>query len=115
MGLHISLITDVEKEPNTAKHNMTYYYHYVALLYSPLFAKAGVLEAIYNGHSKPAGDIVEILCRGVADMKRRPEGYKNLGNILGRGSYEVALEFLSTFSKACRNHPEALAHVGNEY
>ena len=53
MGLHISLITDVEKEPNTAKHNMTYYYHYVALIYSPLFAKAGVsgghvLTAIVN-------------------------------------------------------------------
>jgi len=76
--------------------------------------KAGIYKACWRpeeiGATK-ASDIIEILTKGLEDMKARPEYFKNFDSDNGWGTYKDFLPWVESYLKACREYPEAIIIV----
>ena len=58
-----------------------------------------------------AKDIVDILERGLSDLKARPEYFKQFNSFNGWGMYEHFVPFVEEYLEACKDNPDALIKV----
>ena len=74
-------------------------------------SKAGIYEALWHpeeiGKTK-AGEIIELLEKGLADLKARPGYFEQFNSPNGWGMYEHFVPFVEKYLKACKENPDAI-------
>lgn len=78
---------------------------------TPMWREAGVYAALYESDGTPAGQWLDALRAGVADMEARPAVYEALNPPNGWGRYRHSLPFLRRWLALCEQHPKALVGV----
>jgi hypothetical protein len=77
-------------------------------------AEAGIYEALWRpeeiGKTK-ASEIVELLEKGLADLKARPEHFETFNSPNGWGMYEHFVPFVEKYLEACKEYPDAVIEV----
>ena len=58
-----------------------------------------------------ASEIIELLEKGLADLKARPEHFKKFNSPDGWGMYEHFVPFVESYLQACRMFPDAIIDV----
>ena len=77
--------------------------------------KAGIYYACWRPEEigcKFAKDIIQLLEKGLSDMKRRPEYYKQFNSPNGWGVYDNFVPWIEEYLEACKKYPEAEIEVG---
>ena len=72
--------------------------------------EAGIYYALWRPEEKgykKAKDIIEILEKGLKDLKERPEYFKKFNAINGWGLYENFVPFVEECLYACKQYPSA--------
>jgi hypothetical protein len=72
--------------------------------------EAGVYKALWRPEeieAVHAKDIVEILEKGLVDLKERPDHFRQFNPDNGWGSYKVFVPFVKECLEACRKYPNA--------
>ena len=76
--------------------------------------EAGIYEALWRpeeiGKTK-ASEIVELLEKGLADLKARPEHFEKFNSLNGWGMYEHFVPFVEKYLEACKEYPDAIIEV----
>ena len=76
--------------------------------------KAGIYMALWRpeeiGKTK-ASEIVELLEKGLADLKARPDHFKTFNSPNGWGMYEHFVPFVEKYLEACKEYPDAIIEV----
>ena len=76
--------------------------------------RAGIYEVCWRpeeiGITK-AKDIIHILEKGLADLKSRPEYFRQFDSPNGWGLYDNFVPWVERYLEACKNHPEATIEV----
>ena len=76
--------------------------------------KAGIYEALWRpeeiGKTK-AGELIEILEKGLIKLKSRPEYFKQFNASNGWGMYEHFVPFVEEYLNACKEYPEAIIRI----
>lgn len=76
--------------------------------------KAGIYYALWRpeeiGKAK-ASEIVELLEKGLADLKARPEYFNKFNSPNGWGMYEHFVPFVEKYLEACKEYPDAVIEV----
>jgi hypothetical protein len=75
--------------------------------------KAGIYRELWRPDEigiTTAGQLIEPLEKGLAELKARPEYFRRFNPENGWGTYEGLVEFVEKYLAACRTHPSA--HVG---
>ena len=76
--------------------------------------KAGIYYALWRpeeiGKIK-ASEIVELLEKGLADLKARPEHFETFNSPNGWGTYEHFVPFVEKYLEACKEYPDAVIEV----
>ena len=76
--------------------------------------EAGIYEALWRpeeiGKTK-ASEIVELLEKGLADLKARPEHFETFNSPNGWGMYEHFVPFVEKYLEACKEYPDAVIKV----
>lgn len=76
----------------------------------PMFALA-LGKPIREIEGQTAADVIPLLEKATAAMKRAPAKFKKLNPENGWGSYEGALESLCWLLEMCQEHPLAMVEV----
>lgn len=58
-----------------------------------------------------AGDIIEVLEKGLADLKARPEHFEKFNSSNGWGMYHNFVPFVERYLDACKENPECIVKV----
>ena len=58
-----------------------------------------------------ASEIVELLEKGLADLKARPEHFEKFNSPNGWGMYEHFVPFVEKYLQACKEYPDAVIEV----
>jgi len=77
-------------------------------------SEAGIYYALWHPEERywyKASDIVEVLKKGLDDLKARPEHYEQFNAENGWGLYEHFVPFVEEVWKACRKYPNAKISV----
>lgn len=81
---------------------------------SKMADEAGIYEALWRpqeiGKTK-ASQIVELLEKGLADLKERPEHFKSFNPRNGFGMYQDFVPFVEKYLAACKEYPDAIIEV----
>ena len=74
-----------------------------------MWQEAGVHEALLTSDGRRAGDFIEALAAGLADMEARPDAYRALEWTRSPRweDYDDALEFLQGWLALCRQSPDS--------
>jgi len=76
--------------------------------------KAGIYYALWRpeeiGKTK-ASEIVELLEKGLTDLKSRPEYFEQFNSPNGWGMYEHFVPFVEKYLEACKEYPETDIYV----
>lgn len=76
--------------------------------------EAGIYEALWRpeeiGKTK-ASEIVELLEKGLSDLKARPEHFEKFNSPNGWGMYEHFVPFVEKYLEACKEYPDAVIEV----
>ena len=76
--------------------------------------KAGIYYTCWRpeeiGKTK-ASEIVELLEKGLADLKARPDHFKTFNSPNGWGMYEHFVPFVEKYLDACKEYPDAIIGV----
>ena len=96
MSLDISLVEEVHSQNIT--HNL-----------GPMAEKAGIYGALWRPEEtvSSAKELAEKLKPAIADMKARPEFYKQFDSPNGWGLYEHFVPWLDELYLACLENPDA--------
>ena len=76
--------------------------------------KAGIYQALWRPEEiecTKAGEIIEILENGLADLKERPDYFKQFNASNGWGMYEHFIPFVEEYLNACKANPESTIEV----
>jgi hypothetical protein len=76
--------------------------------------KAGIYKALWRPEeigAKYAKDIIETVEKGLADLKSRPEYFKQFNSPNGWGMYEHFVPFVEKYLEALKEYPEAEIHI----
>lgn len=76
--------------------------------------KAGIYEAIWrpeNINATKAKDIIELLEKGLADLKERPNYFEQFNASNGWGMYKHFVPFVEKYLEACKEYPDANIEV----
>ena len=76
--------------------------------------KAGIYKALWRPEeigAKYAKDITEIVEKGLADLKARPEYFEQFNSPNGWGMYKHFVPFVSDYLDALKEYPDAEIHV----
>jgi hypothetical protein len=76
--------------------------------------KAGIYKALWRPEeigAKYAKDIIEIVEKGLADLKARPKYFEQFNNPNGWGMYEHFVPFVAKYLEALKEYPEAKIEV----
>lgn len=118
MSLHVSLYrklylsydegkTYVEKEECVYDANITHNLGKMA-------DKAGIYYALWRPEEiekSKAKDIIELLEKGLSDLKSRPEYFEKFNSPNGWGIYEHFVPFVEKYLEACKEYPETDIYV----
>ena len=77
-------------------------------------AAAGIYEALWRPNeinAIEAKDIIEIVEKGLTDMKARPEYYKKFNAPNGWGTYKNFVPWVEKYLDACKKYPDAIITV----
>jgi hypothetical protein len=77
----------------------------------PMWKKAGVYEALYKSEGHRAGEYIEAMERGVADMKANFSEYEKLDSPNGWGLAKNAMPWLEDVTEQFKKYPHAVIHV----
>ena len=76
--------------------------------------EAGIYEALWRpeeiGKTR-ASEIVELLEKGLADLKARPKHFEKFNSPNGWGMYEHFVPFVEKYLEACKEYPDAIIEV----
>jgi hypothetical protein len=76
--------------------------------------EAGIYKALWRpeeiGKTK-ASEIVELLEKGLSDLKERPEHFEKFNSSNGWGMYEHFVPFVEKYLEACKEYPDAVIKV----
>lgn len=75
---------------------------------------AGIYKALWRPgeiDKSTAGDIIDILEKGLTDLQSRPEYFKQFNASNGWGMYEHFVPFVEGYLMACKNNPKARIRV----
>jgi len=76
--------------------------------------KAGIYKALWRPEeigAKYAKDIIEIVEKGLADLKARPEYFEQFNSPNGWGMYHHFVPFVEDYLNACKEYPDAEIHI----
>ena len=76
--------------------------------------EAGIYEALWKPeeiNKYKAKDIIEILEKGLSDLKSRPEHFEKFNSPNGWGMYEHFVPFVEDYLNACKEYPDATIEV----
>ena len=76
--------------------------------------KAGIYYALWRPEEiekSKAKDIIELLEKGLADLKERPEYFQQFNSDNGWGLYENFVPFVEKYLDACKEYPETDIYV----
>ena len=76
--------------------------------------EAGIYEALWRPeeiNKEKAGDIIELLEVGLADLKARPEHFEQFNSPNGWGMYEHFVPFVEKYLNACKEYPKYLIEI----
>ena len=76
--------------------------------------KAGIYYALWRPEEiekTKAKGIVDLLEKGLADLKKRPEYFKQFNSPNGWGMYENFVLFVEEYLEACKKNPECDIYV----
>ena len=74
-------------------------------------AAVGIYEAVWRPEEVPintAKEMIPILEKGIAELKKSPEKYKKLDSPNDWGTYKDFVPWLEEYLQACKEYPEAL-------
>jgi hypothetical protein len=77
-------------------------------------SEAGIYKALWRPEEiakAKAGEIVEILEKGLADLKARPDHFEAFNASNGWGMYKHFVPFVENYLAACKEFPEAEIYV----
>lgn len=81
---------------------------------SEMADKAGIYEALWRpeeiGKTK-ASEIIELLEKGLVDLKARPKHFEQFNSANGWGMYEHFVPFVEKYLEACKEYPDAIIGV----
>lgn len=103
MSLDIDLINPITEE-TVYETNMTHNL-------STMAAEANIYEALWQPKSLTAGDLIEQLEYGLADLKARPDYFSQFNAKNGWGTYAQFVPFVENYLQACKEYPEAIIYV----
>lgn len=75
---------------------------------------AGLYDALWRPEDiniEKADDLIPVLEKGLAKLKKDPNFYKKYSPENGWGSYEGLVNFIEDYLAACKNNPEAKVGV----
>jgi hypothetical protein len=76
--------------------------------------ESGIYEALWRpeeiGKTK-ASEIVELLEKGLADLKARSGHFEKFNSLNGWGMYEHFVLFVQKYLEACKEYPDAIIEV----
>ena len=82
--------------------------------FGKMAGEAGIYEALWRpeeiGKTK-ASEIVELLEKGLAALKARPEHFEKFNSPNGWGMYEHFVPFVEKYLEACKEYPDAIIEV----
>lgn len=78
---------------------------------SPMWAEAGIFEALKKSHGRRAKEIIDPLVSGLAFMRANPERFTKLEAPNGWGTYEQAISFLDRYIRALQAHPDGVIRI----
>ena len=76
--------------------------------------EAGIYMVLWRPdeiHKTIAGDIIEILEKGLKDLKARPTYFKQFDDPNGWGTYKHFIPFVEKYLEACKKYPKAIIEV----
>jgi len=76
--------------------------------------EAGIYEALWRPEEigkTNAGDIVELLENGLADLKARPEHFEKSNSPNGWWMYKNFVPFVEKYLEACKQYPNSFIRV----
>lgn len=76
--------------------------------------EAGIYKALWRPEeieAKYAKDIIEIVEKGLVDLKARPEYFEQFNSPNGWGMYEHFVPFVSDYLDALKENPDAEIHI----
>lgn len=76
--------------------------------------KAGIYYALWRPEEigkTLANEIIEILEKGLSDLKSRPEYFEQFNSPNGWGMYDHFVPFVENYLKACKEYPNAVIEV----
>lgn len=76
--------------------------------------EAGIYYAMWRPEEiekTKAGEIIDLLEKGLEDLKARPEHYKKFDSPNGWGMYIHFVPFVEEYLDACKKHPTAIINV----
>jgi hypothetical protein len=76
--------------------------------------KAGIYQALWKpeeiGKTK-ASEIIELLEKGLDDLKKRPKYFEAFNSPNGWGLYKNFVPFVEDYLNACKRYPDAIIEV----
>lgn len=73
--------------------------------------EAGIYKVLWRpeeiGKIK-ASELIELLEKGLADLRARPKHFEKFNSPNGWGTYEHLISFVEEYLEACKKHPKAL-------
>jgi len=76
--------------------------------------EAGIYKALWRPEeieAKYAKDIIEIVEKGLADLKARPEYFEQFNSPNGWGMYEHFVPFVEKYLEALKEYPDAEIYI----
>ncbi len=76
--------------------------------------KAGIYYALWRPEEiqkEKAGELIELLEKGLSELKLNPEYFKQFNTSNGFGLYEHFIPFVEEYLEACKNYPESQIEV----
>ena len=90
------------------------YYANITHNLGKMAGEAGIYQALWRpkkiGKTK-ASEIIDLLEKGLADLKARPEHFEIFNSTNGWGVYEDFVLFVEKYLEACKEYPDAVIEV----
>ncbi len=112
MGLDISLIFDVDT--GGVPHWAVVFEAAITHNLVDMAKRAGIYESVWQPNEngiKHAKQLIEPLEKGYEILKANPENFRHLAPENGFGTYEVLVDFVKKYIRACKDYPKAEIRV----
>jgi len=109
MGLDIYL-----SDPTATYKTESLYWGSITHNMGKMAGKAGIYKALWRPEeieAKYAKDIIEIVEKGLADLKARPQYFDQFNSPNGWGMYEHFVPFVEEYLKALKEYPDAEIYI----